>query len=386
MPTTQQCTHDELYLAIERERKRAFSRSLDMSFNELADMCEQGELNISLEYQRIFRWSEEKCSRFIESIALEMPVPPIYAIEVKDGCLELIDGLQRLSTYLYLRGELDLPDRDPPIRRGKDFLLLEGCDIVPELNGFTFEDLPTSLKYRIRRATLRVEIVRRESNPRFAYYMFKRLNTGGESLSEQEIRNCSIRILGSEFNDFIFKLSKNQYFQKCIQDITDEYRKTMGEQELVLRFFAFKNNLAEFVHNIDPFLTDYMERVSDREATNHIEFNYAKEECIFSDAFHVISRTLETKAFCRWANNRYSGGFSKGHFEAFSLGVAKVIDSLGVSVEHLSDAQLRAIEAAMETAKKNPELTKLTVGGGKNFKSLYEKKIELVASAIRAAL
>src|SRR4051794_21930926 len=121
--------------AVERERKRANVRSLDISFNELADMYKTGELHITPDYQRTFRWSQEKQSQFIESVVLEMPIPPIYAVEVGEAKWELIDGLQRLSTYLHLLGQLDLPDREPPLKKGESFLCLEGCDIVLELNG-----------------------------------------------------------------------------------------------------------------------------------------------------------------------------------------------------------------------------------------------------------
>lgn len=82
------------------------TRTLDLSFNELLDMYQNDELEISPEYQRLFRWSEEKQSRFIESLILEMPIPPIYVIEVEEGIYELIDGLQRISSYLHFRGAL----------------------------------------------------------------------------------------------------------------------------------------------------------------------------------------------------------------------------------------------------------------------------------------
>ena len=61
------------------------TKSLDVSFNELYDMYENRELIISPDYQRLFRWEEEKQSRFVESLILEMPVPPIFVIETDDG-------------------------------------------------------------------------------------------------------------------------------------------------------------------------------------------------------------------------------------------------------------------------------------------------------------
>lgn len=80
---------------------RIRTKSLDVSFNELYDMYKNEELTISPDYQRLFRWEEEKQSRFIESLILEMPVPPIFVIETGDGIYELIDGLQRISSYLH---------------------------------------------------------------------------------------------------------------------------------------------------------------------------------------------------------------------------------------------------------------------------------------------
>ena len=147
-----------------------------------------------------------------------MPIPPIFVIEIEEGKWELIDGLQRLSTYLHFRGELNAPELDPPISEG-DKLVLEECDIVKELNEFMYDDLPTALQVRLKRHFLRVEIVRKETDNHFRYYMFKRLNTGGEQLSEQEIRNCTIRLLGEGFNNFIVKLCRNNDFRECIEPL-----------------------------------------------------------------------------------------------------------------------------------------------------------------------
>ena len=129
------------------------TKSLDVSFNELYDMYKNGELTISPDYQRLFRWEEEKQSRFVESLILEMPVPPIFVIETDDGICELIDGLQRISSYLHFRGEkLDVEDDDPDDEHDEanqdDYLRLEGCDIVPDLNGLTFNELPKACRLR----------------------------------------------------------------------------------------------------------------------------------------------------------------------------------------------------------------------------------------------
>ena len=110
--------------------RTASTQSLDISFNELLDMHETGELNITPDYQRLFRWSEGQRSRFIESLVLEMPVPPIFVIEEGDeGTYQLIDGLQRISSYLHLRVKLSAPHLDPPVVAG-NMLTLSDCDIA----------------------------------------------------------------------------------------------------------------------------------------------------------------------------------------------------------------------------------------------------------------
>jgi hypothetical protein len=385
MPIENRASIDELSRAVERERKRASVRPLDISFNELADMYSTTELHITPEYQRTFRWSEVKQSQFIESIILEMPVPPIYTVEVGEAKWELIDGLQRLSTYLHFRGQLDLPDRDPKIIKGQDRLRLAGCDILTELNGYTFDDLSTTFQHRVRRATLRVEVVRKESNPKFAYYMFKRLNAGGEPLSDQEARNCSIRLLGTKFNDFIVRMTGDANFRKCTEDLTEEDRSRMEDAEMVLRFFAFKNNLGGYVHDIGPFLTDFMERVTEETSAHNIEFDQAKEEEIFKRTFKVLADTLGPKMARRWVGHGagYGGGFSRSHYEAFAVGVARMIDRIP---KRQSSAYLSKIGTALDEAKQDPKLKPLTTGGGKNFKRIYDQKIALVEAHLRGAI
>lgn len=134
------------------------TKSLDVSFNELYDMYENEELIIAPDYQRLFRWEPEKQSRFIESLILEMPVPPIFVIETDDGIYELIDGLQRISSYLHFRGIRFGENKDELVP-----LELSGCDIVPDLNGYTFETLPKALQIKLKRSFVRMEVIKKES-------------------------------------------------------------------------------------------------------------------------------------------------------------------------------------------------------------------------------
>ena len=69
-----------------------------MSFGEIMNLYEDGELVISPDFQRLYRWESYQKSKFIESILLGIPLPPIFVFQDDDNTWELVDGLQRLST------------------------------------------------------------------------------------------------------------------------------------------------------------------------------------------------------------------------------------------------------------------------------------------------
>jgi uncharacterized protein with ParB-like and HNH nuclease domain len=77
-----------------------------MSVGEWISLYEQGELDMHPEFQRIYRWGDWQKSRFIESLLLGIPIPPIFVSQRKDGVWDVVDGLQRLSTIFQFVGIL----------------------------------------------------------------------------------------------------------------------------------------------------------------------------------------------------------------------------------------------------------------------------------------
>jgi Protein of unknown function DUF262 len=356
------------------------TQSLDFSFNELADMHRAGELIIDPEFQRMFRWSEGAQSRFIESLLLELPVPPIFLIERDDRIYELIDGLQRISSFLHFRGELEIDGVTPPP------LVLSECDIVHELNGYTYANLPRSMEIKLKRSYIRAEILRKESDARLRYYMFKRLNTGGEVLSWQEVRNATIRLLSNGFNQFIIDLSRNTDFAFCTAIISEPARLRRFDQELVLRFFAFKNNFDSYRHDVADFLTDYMETVSDPGAD--AQFNYTEERAIFDKTFHVLRMIAESlgigsRIFGTVAgpNGEPRGQFSVYHYEGLVLGLQAVIDRVDPS----NAEQISALANIVNTGKGDPAFLTHT-GAGKNQRGSLTERMNYFASRFEVAL
>ena len=302
------------------------TKSLDISFNELYDMYKNGELTISPDYQRLFRWEEEKQSRFVESLILEMPVPPIFVIEADEGIYELIDGLQRISSYLHFRGErLGEETEDGDTEGTEDYLRLQGCDIVPDLNGLTFNELPKALQIKIKRSFVRMEVIKKESETALKYHMFKRLNTGGELLSAQEIRNCTIRLLGAKGMDFLEECSRNRDFINVIKRIGREKFKTRYDQELVLRFFATKNDIENYRYPVTEYLARFLEKIT----TEEMAFDYDKERQVFQDTFHFINEQLGEDAFSgKTGAGVFRNEFILYYYDGIAVPLASLIDQI----------------------------------------------------------
>lgn len=87
-------------------RKKVVADGYDMSLGELINLYRDDELRIDPVFQRLFRWDDERKTRFLESILLGIPFPPIFVYQDENGVWELIDGLQRLSTIFQLTGDL----------------------------------------------------------------------------------------------------------------------------------------------------------------------------------------------------------------------------------------------------------------------------------------
>jgi hypothetical protein len=376
---TPQVSPDELIQSVDYKITSVRTQSIDFSFNELASMHADGELIIDPEFQRMFRWTDGAQARFIESLLLELPIPPIFLIERDDRVYELIDGLQRISSYLHFRGQL-VVDGDK-----LDPLVLDDCDIVPQLNGMTYANLPRALEIKLKRSFVRAEILRKESDPRLRYYMFKRLNTGGERLAEQEVRNATIRLLSNDFNHYLIELSRNSDFQFCIGAITDNARKRKFDQELVLRFFAFKNVRHIYRHDIADFLTDYLEAVSD---SSHPEsFDYEAESATFRKTFEVIRRIAEFLDYGArifgtiGPNSQPRNQFSVYHYEGIVLGLQKVLDRVDLD----DSTQIERLAEVVRVGKSDQQFLRAT-GGGKNDRIQLRDRIGYFADRFAEAL
>ena len=146
---------------IQKYRQEIKSERMDMSFGEIINMYKDNEIIISPEYQRAFRWDEQRQTDFIESILLGIPFPSIFVATNPDGKWELIDGLQRISTVLAFFNELKNASGESYPKNG--LKLLSGS-LIKDLDGITIDTLPLEYKLQIKRTPCRVEIILKESD------------------------------------------------------------------------------------------------------------------------------------------------------------------------------------------------------------------------------
>lgn len=386
--------------AIDQKIGEVRTESIDISVGELISLHQQKELEIQPDFQRLFRWTIEQQSRLVESLLLGLPLPSIFVIENASGVFELIDGLQRFSSLLHFVEPISLSashqtDENDPIDPDKELdpnvdidaeelgagvgvssdgslgLRLEGCDLVPDLNGLTFSELPLTLRLRLKRTAIRTVVIKRQSSQFLRYEMFKRLNTGGSPLSDQDVRNVNARMLGEHGASFyknIRDCARNLSFRRTIELLPSTLYENRGDEELVLRFFACKNHRSSFKGNVSEWLDSYMEAV----LIQGMPFGADQTE-EFNKVFDLLAEKLGPHAFVKYRGGDPVGGVAPAYFEAVSMAALYERDKI-------TKATPEAVKAALAKTVESTEFRKVTGPGANSFPKL-ERRIEIVRQA-----
>ena len=237
---------DEYFAA--RKPFRVVYQTSNYFLPQIVDLImETGNLNLRPDYQRRPRWSSEKQSALIESMLLNIPVPPIYLYENAAARYEVMDGQQRINAI-------------------RDFfsnqLELKGLKILSRLNGLKYEECPPHVLRTLARANVSTVVLLLESDQGYTgsldlrpsdlrRHVFDRLNTGGIKLNAQEIRNA---MNPGPLKDAILRMSQLPVFTDVFgipaydpDDKEGEERRNnklyakMGDCELALRFVALRD-------------------------------------------------------------------------------------------------------------------------------------------------
>ena len=214
--------------------------SSDWTVEVLCNRRTRRKINLQPEYQREYVWrlKPELPSRLIESLLLNIPIPPIYFAKMPNETLEVIDGQQRLTTLFHFV---------------EDQFALQKLERIKSLNGLKFSQLSETQQDKILGSQIRSVVIETGANDQMRYEVFERLNRGAMALNEQEIRNCVYRGL---FCDLLANLEKDQWWRKVKGGSEPEPR--FAEREIILRYFAFAERINHYKGNLKRFLNGYM--------------------------------------------------------------------------------------------------------------------------------
>lgn len=340
----------DLVTEINSERRLVSFDSYDLSVRQLVDMFESDDIDIPPEYQRQFIWDEERQSQLIESVFLGIPVPSLFMATNIDATWEIVDGVQRLGTLAHFFGSADLLKK---IKREKP-LKIVGLEKLESLNDLTYDKLPKSIQLMFSTRPIRVTVLNDKSDLSVRFDLFERLNTGGISLTNQEIRNCVFR---GPYNDALKGLTANVDFASVLRLKPGDQNNGTPE-EFVLRFFAFFEQYTEFDHSVKGFLNDYMKK-------NASKILPARFVTLFKDTFKLLNAALPK-------------GIVKGDRAITPVNLYEGI-AVGTALALKSNKNISA--AKLKTLVNDPELRKFTIGGT-NSRRMVVGRIEHVRDAL----
>lgn len=157
------------------------------SITEIYQKIKSEDLILDPDYQRNEVWQKSKQVSFIESLFMEIMIPPIYVVEVpgleilERKKYEVVDGKQRLTTIKnFINNDLQLDKKYleyySDIYDGKKFV-----DI--------FQDDEDKLN-QVLSSILDIYVITSNSPAETKYDIFARLNKGAEPLKVNEIRKA----------------------------------------------------------------------------------------------------------------------------------------------------------------------------------------------------
>ncbi len=242
--------NDKYEIDVPKEKRYLNTVSYDYSVEYINDLIKKRKIILEVPFQRKQIWKSDKASLLIESIIMNVPIPPLYFSEEEDGNWLVLDGLQRLSSIRdFYNNEFALTD----------------LEVLKDLNKCKYKDLPQKSKNLLDDGMLRVNVIKKDSHKDIKYDIFMRLNRGAVTLNYQELRNCMYR---GNLNDAAKELCKeNKDFLMILKQKAPHQRYL--DVEFIIRYFAMSDNIdvdkdgSVFIKGYKgkmvQFLNDYMD-------------------------------------------------------------------------------------------------------------------------------
>ncbi|MFB6722728.1 DUF262 domain-containing protein [Kribbella sp. NPDC056345] len=304
----------------------------DLSLETIASMVENDAIDVRPQFQRRERWDSSKQSALIESFLLNIPVPPVYLAEDDFGSYSVIDGKQRITAvHDFMRNRL----------------ALSSLTRFDELDGYRFRDLPASLRNALLvRPYIRAVTLLRQSDSATKYEVFHRLNSGGQPLNAQEIRNVIYR---GPLNDLLVELSDHKFLRRQlkIRDTRAPAYRAMQDVEYVLRFFTLRDTWDQFSGDFRWSMDEYMR--ANRAPSARVLAQFGKS---FRRAIDACSRLWGENSFKRPDRGSWRDQTLAGMYDSQMVAVTLLTDD---AIDRLERRPGRAEAAVQRLFEKDPE-------------------------------
>jgi hypothetical protein len=261
-------------------------------------MYEKRQIEISPDFQRGEVWRNSAQTLFIDSLMKQLPIPSMcISLDMSSQKRMVIDGLQRISSIIKF---LDTQ---------KDWKLSKSDDVDQRISDKKVSEIRKenpNLVEILENMTIPITVLRCDYNNqehmKYLFQIFYRLNSGGNKLYNQEIRNC---IFQGSFNSLLKELARTpEWFNFAKTDEKKVDKARFNHEERILRFFAFKYSYSEYKGKLASFLNSYMDKNKNLDSCN-IE--------TFKELF-ITTLTIANKL-----NKRFE---SKNVAEAIMIGIA----------------------------------------------------------------
>jgi hypothetical protein len=203
-------------------------------------------------YQRELVWTAEKQSKFVESVFMGLPIPFVFFWQDEDGRMEIVDGSQRIRTI-----------RDFMV----DKITLRDLQTIPAANGLRYSDFPDSRQLMFAERSLRVIILDNSTDALTRTEMFARINTGGTTANDAEIRRGS---LPGPFMDMVVELAELPAFV-ALTPVSKALVAKREREELITRFFAYLESFDPTLAGGEGDIPNY------KEEPRRFYFSFVKE-------------------------------------------------------------------------------------------------------------
>jgi hypothetical protein len=347
------------------QMRQIVTQKLDLPVSALLSMLKE-QIKLNPEFQRRERWDESRQSRWIESLVMNVPIPPVFLGEDEYGQYVVLDGRQRLTALSkFLNNDLKL----------------RGLEVWDDLNGMTFQAMvKRDLDKYLTRRFIPAVVILKESSSVVKYDVFDRLNTGGVQANHMEIRNAIYR---GEFTDALLDLSRLPEFCALWEIPADPIAaegnslyQQMRDLELVLRFFALSDYSAMTLSFRDH-LSEFMDtRNKDYKTQPHLKNEDAQR---FAQAVRTCHRIFGSGAFFKPPNK------DGKRQRSFPLADALMVAFADYPTAAITDDQAAKARELVAGLFENDAFVK-AIGTGTNGRGAIATRITLAQEAARNAL